>query len=109
MASEVKAVKIEKFVIKIGDKVLELTPLQAAELRDILDKSLGRPTDELKKLFEEFERKKEKEYIPVPYPHPYPVWPEPYRPWPIWRNWEIICSTPTTQTTYTTCNITCKA
>lgn len=108
MAKDVSAVKVEKFVITIGDKTLELTPSQALELRDILNKTMGSPIDELKKALDELSRKKEKEYIPMPYPQPYPVWPTPVQPRPYWREWEIICSSPATATNYSTCSITCK-
>ena len=55
-------VKIEKIVIRIGDKQAELTVEDAKALRDVLDQMFG----------------KEKEYVPY-YPTTWPWYP--WKPW----------------------------
>jgi hypothetical protein len=113
MSKNVSAIKIEEFVITIGDKVLELTPERAKELRDILINliPINAKTDD--DLYEEIRKIKEKQDktipvpYPVPYPQPYPIYPKPWRPWPYWEVW---CNAPTAgYAQYTTCNITCKS
>lgn len=100
MAKETRVTKVEKVIITIAGKTLELTPDQAKELRDILADMFGTPKDSIedwKRLLEDMKPA----VVPMPDPMPYPLLvptdPWSYHPRP-WRYWEpvITCTTTTT-------------
>jgi hypothetical protein len=83
---EIDVVKVEKIVIKIGDKEVEYTLEEAKKLQELLNNLLGN---------------KETIYIPIstPYPvtvpMPYPVYPRTYPYYPNTSPWIVTYETGT--------------
>jgi hypothetical protein len=74
----VDVVKVEKIVIRIGDREDEYTMEEAKKLQELLNELLGN-----------------KETIYIPISTPYPVYPQPYPYYPYTAPWTVTYGTGT--------------
>ena len=77
--------KIEKIVLNIGDKEIDLSLDEAKELKSILNKLFGTKETVI--------WRDRDVYIP----RPYPVWIQ-RREYPDWSHWDIICTSDSNST-----------
>lgn len=89
MSEQKKSVVVSRIVIRIKDRELSLTPEEARELRDILERTVGPNTQSIK------------EYVP------YPVYPHVYPPIPYWDTTIYTVPVNETITIYCTTNTQC--